>query len=416
MKHNRCRNYLLVLLCAFAVLPEAGLFFSASAGIEDKSPVQNFLEYTVVDQKIFSTYEDASRAYKGLISFCGKDSISSQLTDCKKMAGGLSRATIFEFKLNEQHYAARLLEQEFDRQALNYEVEAQRIVAYLGHAPTIFCHDDKNGLVIMNYVLGSPLDKNSYNDVLLRACAQAFRKLHEATLVSNDTLVKNGCRVYAENRVGSDAQFCLESCRQYKFPASGILVELQDFVKQLIDVANKAPHQRALVHNDAHCGNIFIDTDGCIKVIDWADAGYDNPLNDCAIIINEYMPTITNENLFRYYYFSEEHREKFLTYYFGRSPSTQESAWFRVLINLYRLEMMSKILADPYAITAGNDRAFQDALYQSIEKYMHDGKLDMQLASQSGLMICGIHGWIEGIKYYMASDFLSDKELLLASS
>lgn len=379
----------------------------------NKSPLHDFLDRTILRERIFVTYEDALRAYQGLTNFCEKN-LTFQLTDCKKMLEGLSRATVFEFRLSGRHFVARLLEQQFDLQVLKHEIEAQNKAASLGLAPAIAYHDYTKGLVVMSYIEGGSLEKRAHCDLTLEKCAQALKKLHGATLIRDNALLQNDLCVYKENKIGFYAQFCLRSCYEYKFPRSSILTMLQDFAAQLSDVANQAPHQKSLVHNDAHCGNIFIDSAGCVKIIDWADAGYDNPLNDCAILINEYAePTTTNIDNFRYYYFSDKHRQKFLTHYLGRSPSLQESAWFRILIHLYRLEMMSKILADPYAITASKGRPFQDALYQSIEKYMHNEFVDEQLAAQSGLMICAIKEWVEGIKRYMSDDFLKDKELIL---
>lgn len=392
------KKYVIKIMCVIVLALGA---FACSTYFVSASRAQKFFRnHCAQGQTIFEDKNDAQRAYDTLLKFSGDQEKLDQVSDIKKLAGGFSGAIIFSFILEEHSYVGRLFAHDHSQQEMLEEVNAQSAGAELGYAPKIYVYDLQKRSVIMDLVQGKSLNDPSltHNDSLLKECACALRAMHGVTRSSNPDLQ---IHEYTKNRIGLDAQALIKSCIQM-FPASVVIPELQNYAQQLSDVAKSMPHAVALTHNDIHCGNILVDDVGSVKIIDWTDSGYDNPLNDCAIFLNQYVnehaPVLEN-------------REKFLKYYFGRDPSAQELAWLRILLNLYRIEVIGHIITTP-SVIAHPSSSFQEALKKSIELYVRDGIYDETLVKNSGYIVYAIRAWIEEMKLYISQELDEDKRLL----
>lgn len=365
--------------------------------------LQNILQH-----QIFSNVQDAQRAYQSLVLFLGETDFQ-HIQDIKKMSGGLSGATIFEFKIREHHYAARFFANDFNRYELRAEIEAHKKAADVALAPRLVWHDFENGFMVMEFLQGIPLSKDLYTEERLKLCLQMLSKLHNASLISQ----KNPhCFLYDKNRIGCDALGLLAVCAQ-KHPESVLIKKLQMCAQQLSNVANVAPHEKALVHNDIHCGNIFFkDADSTLQVIDWADAGYDNRFNDCVIIAHEFVPQITTMEQFIAYHFSSTYHDKILTYYLNRLPLEFERAWFRILIRLYRLENLSKIMLKPQDEVVSEADDYKNAFQRCFDEYLTSEVVNQELAHASGLKVLSYKALIDDIIQYVEHEFLTDTKIL----
>jgi|GEM_PF-4825782 len=386
--------------------------FACSTHCVSAHKIQKFFrDHSAQEQIVFAEKNDAQRAYETLLKFCDNDKEKlDQVHDIKKLTGGFSSAIIFAFTFQEHSYVGRLFPSHYDQQEMLQEVNAQSAVADVGYAPKIYVYDLQKRSVIMDLVQGKNINNPAlpYDESLLRQCAIALRTIHSITQLSVSDLQ---IHTYAKNRIGLDAQKYVDICAEM-FSSSSVIQDLQTCVLQLCDVVNSAEHVVALTHNDIHCGNILIDDSGCVKIIDWTDAGFDNPMNDCAILLNEYKPSMSTEEDFVTCYFSPVRCEKFLTCYLNRSPSLQESAWLRVLIHLYRIEVIAKVISNANVSATVND-SFQEALKKSIDVYVKSGIWDLELEQKSGFQVYTFEKWITEIKRYIAQELDADKKLLL---
>lgn len=389
----------------YVVAVALGLF-ACSTYFASASKIQKFFRnHCAQGQTIFQENKnDALRAYQTLLSFCGDQDKLDQVSDIKKLAGGFSGAIIFGFTLDQHSYVGRLFAADHDQQEMLQEVNAQSAVADVGYAPKIYLYDLQRRSVIMDCVQGKNLNDPAlvYDEALLRECALALRAMHSVTESTNPNLQ---IHKYTKNRIGLDAQALIKTCTEM-FPESLVIQELQRYAQQLCDVANSAQHTVALTHNDIHGGNILVDDAGSVKIIDWTDSGYDNPLNDCAIFLNELAHKHAS---------ILENREKFLKYYLGRDPSPEESAWLRILLNLYRIEVIGHIITNP-SVIANPSSSFQELLKKSIEFYVRDGVYDEELVKNSGYIVHAIRAWIEEIKQYISQELSHDQMLILKES
>lgn len=373
--------------------------FACSTHCASAHKIQKFFrDHSLQGQVIFKSNSNARRAYDVLLSFCGDDEKKiDNINSIQRLEGGLSGITIFKFFFENHWYVFRLFPLNYDKNKLQSEIAAQSLVETLGYAPKIFYNDISRCAVIMDFVSGAIL-RNYHGSVsdenLVIQCADVLRQIHSLNSEAKHDKVSH----YTRNRMVQAADAWLE-----KLPQGAVINELKQNAVQLIDVVNSAFYKTSLTHNDFHDRNILIDCNYKVNIIDWEYAGYDNPLNDCAVFLYEYSP-------------AHDQQDHFLNHYFGRDPSMHELAWLRLLGWLHRITVIARV------INSMNDlferffsfdhdwinRDLQEDLYSYVRKVYYN----QELLKDPEFLIPAVKAGIIEFKQYMSGKFHQDKELV----
>lgn len=150
-----------------------------------------------------------------------------------------------------------------------------------------YLFDRKNKVLERDIISGKPICFNSRN---LKKLAQTLVKLHEMKLNKfgrvgiRDSIRKNGtfkdAIIYYADLLSSEIKKRGDSDNKYL----KILNQIKSKIRNLESSKNK---DFSLIHRDLHKGNILIDKQETIRLIDWGSATVWDPALDLALLINK---------------------------------------------------------------------------------------------------------------------------------
>jgi thiamine kinase-like enzyme len=182
-----------------------------------------------------------------------------------------------------------------------------KIAYQLGLAPQIVL-DKQDGVLLTQYLdnpkaMTPTLLKNTRH---LHMSLRILKLLHE----SKHNLV-NDIDVFARN----DRMFETLALHQVILPQA--FQEIKNELNKVREIINKLNIQKVPCHNDACPGN-FIESNGCMKLIDWEYSGNNDPLWDLVALSNEgEFSEEQNKTMFRIYFdaeLTEEIMHRFVLY------------------------------------------------------------------------------------------------------
>lgn len=204
------------------------------------------------------------------------------------LKGGLSGATICKVSDGKKTYVVRYFRDKGDTY-IKREIQAQKIASDGGYGPHVYAYDDKK--IIMSFLEGS----EETIDPATKAfkMAELLKKIHNGPAFGErESLVYQGNRLLA---------------RVAMYPKGVDKDKIVSIVNKLaaFPIVNKSP-----IHGDLNPNNIFF-VNGEYKVIDFENAGQDDPFFDVATVII-------------YNFGDTPYEAEFLKYYLGHIPSKEE--------------------------------------------------------------------------------------------
>jgi thiamine kinase-like enzyme len=245
------------------------------------------------------------------------------------LKGGLSGAAIDKVSDGKKTYVVRYFRDK-GPVYITREIQAQKIASDGGYGPHVYAYDDKK--IIMSFLEGS----KETIDLATKAfkMAELLKKIHNGPAFGErESLVHQGNRLLA---------------RVTRYPKGVDKDTIISIVNKLVafPIVNKLP-----IHGDLNPNNILL-VNGEYKVIDFENAGQDDPLFDVATILI-------------YNFANTPYESEFLRYYFGHTPSQEEIARLNVMKQAVLLDagltLLSRIQPD-IIDQAGDPVAFDELL------------------------------------------------------
>lgn len=316
------RNFLFILL--FAACP----FLYASSSTYDEILKDCQPEQAVAVQEAFRAiceHEDQ----KNSIEFI-------------KLQGGMTRASLYTFNLNNKKYVLRFLDPKHPENQRHNEILANKIGYQLHLGPECIFADQNALLIIMPFIEGHTLTSKDFENLpLIPNLGKMLATLHNfgEDYPTRYTLLERLQIHYEKGRKSGIA-----------YP-TGFDSSVKAMLNEEITSEKLAPS-----HGDLNPSNILIG-DLEMYIIDWANATWDDPFNDLG-----YISLLSN--------MGKENEEKFLESYFGRESSSQD------------FKSLEKAKLKVYLITAAIWLRYSNN-DPSIPYFERVAKLDAELHSNS---------------------------------
>ena len=228
------------------------------------------------------------------------------ILDFYPLQGGYS-TRVFQFSSNHKKYVLRILpkrEQENDN--FFREISASVANSHLRIAPHIYATDQKNGIILMEYIE----HRMSMAQLLLQKPLEGI-----------DTLAKLIKKMHTKKMSFSMEKTCMYQ-RIRKTMAHLPQLTLTKNLKVLLNFVDSLEEDQAQIlcpsHNDLNPNNILVATDHTLKLIDWEMAGANDPFYDLA-------------TLCVFLIFDTQLEERLLYKYLGYSPSPHQIYRYRTL-------------------------------------------------------------------------------------
>src|ERR1700722_2689781 len=214
----------------------------------------------------------------------------------QSLEGGLTRAKVYSFELEEKKYVLRFLAltPSHSKEMRENEIAALKIGNKLGVAPECVFSDRDAVLIVMPFIQGRPL--HHPDDHQLSQLGTMVRKLHD---YSDSYPTRN----FLKDRINLHYQKGIKSGSAYP----------TGFDQEVQNVSSKSS-SRPLVpsHGDLNPSNILMnDSSGDITIIDWTTATLEDPFFDLS-----FFSLLSN--------LSSLQEKVFLEAYLGRKPSEKE--------------------------------------------------------------------------------------------
>lgn len=233
------------------------------------------------------------------------------------LKGGLSNSTLYKVSDSKNKYVLRNIEHRTweDRER---EIQAQSIASQHGYGPHLYAYDIQQGKILMSFLPQSKTLPDSSTKA--HKLAKLLQKIH------------------------SGPSFCehisiLEQIKSrfhsiFFFPSD---INPKDIETLIANLEKNKPLIKTATHRDLNPNNIIFDEYGDPKVIDFENAGEDDPFFDISTIIIFNFENTSEENIF-------------LKAYFKREPTQAEIEYIHVIKKevflFYGLEILSKVLPE----------------------------------------------------------------------
>jgi len=247
-----------------------------------------------------STYNGPANHYcslkkvysSGEFSFLDKN--WSKITPLK---GGLSDSTLYKVSDGKNLYVIRSIAHRSEEDKIR-EIQAQKIASIQGYGPKLYGYDVDKGKIVMSFLLDSKekLDQTTKASKL----AHLLKSIH------------NGPKFCDHIPIREQIKNLLLKAKTH-FNDS----ETSKFLSIIAKLEKVKSFKKTATHGDLNPNNIIF-SGGNFKVIDFEDAGQDDPFFDIATII-----VFNFENTL--------YEQEFLKHYFGRNPSRKEIVHLNIM-------------------------------------------------------------------------------------
>jgi len=223
-----------------------------------------------------------------------------QIQEIQSVAGGRGTSKILKFRMGNKEYVIRLTDDSRPHFFIDpsSEIKRMKIADSLKVTPELIYANDKEGVLIMEFIENQRLTIDSLEDPgLHQALAQNLKKLHEGPTLSEDTNVFRDMEKTAKGGVPENLP--------------GLAHEVMETVSPL--EALLQPYFRSVPsHKELNSNNVLYDGNQ-FYFIDWETAANCDPFVDLAILSN-------------FYVFNPKQEEIFLSEYFSGPPTDKQKA------------------------------------------------------------------------------------------
>jgi len=390
-----------VLICAIT-----------SGTIQLRSSIEDFFAQRVAqnsEQIRFPSRDSANRAYGGLSRYFNENSVA-HIKDIRPFLGGNS-ATVFSFVYQSKNYVARLLSDATSVKMFRAERDAHLLAYRIGIAPELYYADEYERMLIMEFIVGKNLHDVSfdsydqYKNIIIQ-CAKTLREFHKINIAaSHNNKHFVNIKWYQKSKM---IHAIAHECDQYfeYFQNVMLIKQLKSRFSGLVDLILRAStHMKALTHNDIHCGNILLDVSRQkVFVIDWSEAGIDNPFNDILRFIALFQPAY-------------EYRNDFYASYFGRAMSLYERALVRLMENFSRIWLLVRTINGDQAVQRMMcNKKWWESLQPAHTMQWYSRKFFLEPSrAQEPRVVCQQvkAGLQEALRYLSSGQYSADKRVLL---
>lgn len=316
-----------------------------------------------------------------IIIFCSSCSIKNSTIDFSKnsmsynsyllnlqwdskvdLKGGLSGSNLSKVSKNQQHYVIRDIHQRNSEDKIR-EIHAQIIASEEEYGPKIYAYDIPNGKILMSFLESIDDDLTPHEQTY--HLAKLLLKIHMGSPYRDHVSILNQTKKLI--------------CEKVKVLPKGIIKT--KIVEELSKDKELSSHLKRSTHRDLNFNNMFFTKKG-YRIIDFENAGQDDPFYDIATII-----------IFNFY--NSPFEKDFLFKYFGRQLKESE---------LERLKQNKKLVFLHYALGILKKlQKFNMDNVATVEyaEVIEDFKLSKRTTTETrDLLILANSMFIEAEKYY----------------
>jgi thiamine kinase-like enzyme len=249
----------------------------------------------------------------------------------EKLSGGLSGAQLFTVTAADKKYVVRFLTHKTPEKR-EREMRSLQVASDNGYGPHIYSMDEKNGVIVMEYLSGQPITHEMRcSDELYRMLGVLLRKMHSGPPLQKNTDVFDRRRLHEIQEVYGKA-----------IPFATIETELTTIQKAVAPHITSAP-----CHIDLNPNNlIFLGNE--FKAIDYETSAQANPNFDVATV--------------SFFYCLHQHYDDvLLASYLGRQPTSSEKA------QLYLMKQVAFINYALIFLKLAHKKIKATSLYQTLQ-------------------------------------------------
>ena len=286
---------------------------------------------------------------KKIYSSIAFNSLDKNWTEITPLNGGLSGSTLYKVSDGKKFYVIRSIAHRSQDYKIQ-ELQAQKIASEEGYGPKLYGYDMNKEEIVMSFLQTSEekLDPKTKASKL----AHLLKSIH------------NGPKFCEHIPIREQIKNLLLKVKIH-FNDS----ETSKFLSIIAKLEKIKSFKKTATHGDLNPNNIIFN-DGNFKVIDFEDAGQDDPFFDIAtIIVFNFGNTL--------------YEQEFLKHYFGRNPSRKEIAHLNIMKKavflFYGFDLMLRV---PTQTLNKNVRSMN--FYKALEEFE---KGHLSLANNEHLLI-----------------------------
>ena len=203
---------------------------------------------------------------------------------CMELTGGSEEGSIFKCTYQSAVYVIKFFT---NKEAGKNEIAWTKHASELGIGPKFFCAASDNSYMITAFATGDSLVPETANaSTILKGIAINLAKLHHSSATFAHV---------SDIFTRIDAKYKKLQCSG---PLKDMLANGMQQVKTIEVQLKKISVTPEPCHNDLNWGNIFVDENNHVTLIDWGDAALGNPFYDIAAFFVLNCIEAENEKLF----------------------------------------------------------------------------------------------------------------------